>query len=130
MWLYRVFLSVLCLSVAVWGQCRREEAERDDFARPWDYWDTCSPALPERTRQEYVKRLVDTLVEYHYDVSHGLDNFKTLKRINVTEVTLLAGEFRRQKARGGTNKRTTFSASGFLGPHYRMLEFSVRLFPQ
>lgn len=49
-------------------------------------------------------------------------------RINVTEVSLLISDFRRQNCRGGTNKRTTFNAAGSLAPHARSLEFSVRLF--
>lgn len=71
----------VCLSVRRGaGSVPAGNRGKNDYYRVPHYWDACSRALPDQTRYKYVEQLVDLTLNYHYDASHGLDNFDVLKR--------------------------------------------------
>ncbi|QQL09925.1 Ba157.6 [Baboon cytomegalovirus] len=84
---------VLCGAVGVEGFCSQLYANFTPHDRPDSYWDVCSKPIGEARRNEFLERIVNASITYHYDMSHGYDNIDALKRINVTEVSLLVNAF-------------------------------------
>nr|ADE62350.1 UL131 [Cercopithecine betaherpesvirus 5] len=92
-WCVFICVSVLCCATAVHGLCSELYANFTPHHRQDSYWDLCSKVIGETRRNEFLERIINTTLLYHYDVSHGRDGVDVLQRINVTEVSLLVNLF-------------------------------------
>ncbi|QQL09750.1 Ba157.6 [Baboon cytomegalovirus] len=84
---------VLCGAVGVDDFCSELYANFTPYDRPDSYWDVCSKPISDARQKEFLERIVNASITYHYDMSHGYDNVGALQRINVTEVSLLVNAF-------------------------------------